>query len=550
MFISAMAIAQSGTISGNFQTDLQYYLRDTLIDPTGEAYPEERVLATGYLNLNYQRENFMAGVRYENYQNNRIGLPIGYKGEGITYRFARFFKDDFDITAGNFYEQFGSGIILRTYEERGLGLDNNLDGLRVIYSPGDGIQLKGVIGRQRNFFEKSNSIVRGFDAEWNLANSLKWEGSHNFIIGAGLVSKYQEYESPLLNYPNNVAAGALRLNYINNKFNLYGEYAYKANDPSLDNFEIYRPGHALYFTGSFTDGAFGASLSAKYYDNFSFRSDPSAGLQQLLIGYLPSATTLHTYALPALYAYNVSLTGEQGVQAELSYRLKRGSRLGGKYGTTLSLSGALSGSLSKDYTAFTIEEIRGTDGYTTNFLEDSELYFIDIHAQIKRKLNKDWKAFLSGYYFRFNNTAIRKGPAGVGEFQLVNSPEPPNTFDVYAGVLELLWNLNNDHSLRSEWQLMLTDGQDDNIGGDWALVLLEYSIAPHWFFTVQDAYNYGNKVEDLQIHYPSVNVGFLRGASRVQFGYGRQQAGIFCVGGICRPVPASNGYTLSITSNF
>jgi hypothetical protein len=32
--------------------------------------------------------------------------------------------------------------------------------------------------------------------------------------------------------------------------------------------------------------------------------------------------------------------------------------------------------------------------------------------------------------------------------------------------------------------------------------------------------------------------------------YGKQRAGIFCVGGVCRNVPASNGFAISITSSF
>lgn len=224
--IAGAAFAQKnvdlGQISGNFQTDVQYYLKDTLIDPSGEAFPDERLLGTGFLNLTYTRGNFMAGVRYENYQNNRVGLPSGYQGEGITYRYARYITDKVDITAGNFYEQFGSGLILRAYEERGLGLDNNIDGLRVIVKPAKGITYKGIIGRQRNYFDKSNSIVRGFDTDWNLNTSLGWEGTTNLILGAGIVSKYQEFNSPTYEYPNNVASGAARFNLITGAFNVYG----------------------------------------------------------------------------------------------------------------------------------------------------------------------------------------------------------------------------------------------------------------------------------------------------------------------------------------
>ena len=51
-----------------------------------------------------------------------------YKGSGIPYRFLRFNKDGLDVTVGSYYEQFGSGIIFRTYEERSLGYDNAMDG--------------------------------------------------------------------------------------------------------------------------------------------------------------------------------------------------------------------------------------------------------------------------------------------------------------------------------------------------------------------------------------------------------------------------------------
>ena len=136
LLVCSFLLAQNnndfGQISGNFQSDFQYYIEDTLIDPSGEANPDERVLGTGFLNLTYTKGNFIAGIRYENYQNQRVGLPAGYNSEGITYRYARFIKDGFDVTAGNYYEQFGSGLVLRTYEERGLGIDNNLDGLRLV----------------------------------------------------------------------------------------------------------------------------------------------------------------------------------------------------------------------------------------------------------------------------------------------------------------------------------------------------------------------------------------------------------------------------------
>ena len=32
--------------------------------------------------------------------------------------------------------------------------------------------------------------------------------------------------------------------------------------------------------------------------------------------------------------------------------------------------------------------------------------------------------------------------------------------------------------------------------------------------------------------------------------YGKQREGIICVGGVCRQVPAANGFSVTITSSF
>jgi len=146
-------LLSKGQLHGNFQTNVQYYLRDTVIDPEGAAYPDERLLATGFLNLTYTQGDFMAGLRYENYQNNLIGLPEGFQGQGIPYRFIRYRRDGLDVTVGSYYEQFGSGLVFRAYEERGLGLDNAMDGLRLLYEVRPGINIKALIGRQRLYFE-------------------------------------------------------------------------------------------------------------------------------------------------------------------------------------------------------------------------------------------------------------------------------------------------------------------------------------------------------------------------------------------------------------
>ncbi len=549
--LSVSAVAQEsekdyGQIHGNFQTNTQYYLRDTIIDPQGQAFPDERLLAAGFLNLTYTKGNFMAGLRYENYQNNLIGLPEGFKGEGIPYRFIRYKKEGLDVTVGNYYEQFGSGLIFRTYEERGLGLDNALDGIRLIYEISPGLKAKALVGRQRIYFETGDGIVRGGDLEFNLNEFRGNYSTTNLIIGAGGVSRFQQAQSPIFNLPENVAAGSFRANLITGNFNLFAEYAYKSQDPNSSNDNIYKPGHAIYANGSYSRGNLGIILGYKYYDNFLFRSQRVGNFTELLINYLPPLAELHTYALPALYSYNVQANGETGFQAEVAYKFDRGTRIGGKYGTLVNFNFSNSYALDKNFIERTRSigdtVISGTDGYQDWAGIGDIQYSQDFNVEVKTKLNKKLKGTFSYYNFIYNRSALLDG---VIDYDVTD----PNKLDIVyvnAMVAEILWKIKPRHSLRTEAQLMLTD-QDR---GSWALLLFEYSIAPKWFFALQNAYNYGNPDEDLQVHYPLVSMGYTRGTTKFQVNYGRQQEGVFCVGGICRVVPASNGFSMMITANF
>ena len=121
--------------------------------------------------------------------------------------------------------------------------------------------------------------------------------------------------------------------------------------------------------------------------------------------------------------------------------------------------------------------------------------------------------------------------------------------------IDLTWKINSRHSLRIEWEHLLTNhdstsGAIDYRKGDWAMLLLEYNIAPKWFFSVQDLYNYGNPYEPHRLHYYTAAVALVQGPHRFELSYGRQREGLLCVGGVCRQVPASNGFSFTLTTSF
>jgi hypothetical protein len=116
----------------------------------------------------------------------------------------------------------------------------------------------------------------------------------------------------------------------------------------------------------------------------------------------------------------------------------------------------------------------------------------------------------------------------------------------HVGVLDVNYRINDNNNIRFEAQALLSE-QDQ---GSWLMGLVEYTISPQWFFTVMNQYNYGNPEDDKKLNYPLVAAGYNTGKHRFSLSAGRQRAGVICIGGVCRTVPAANGVMLTVLSSF
>jgi len=533
------------SIHGNFQVDAQYYNYDSLI---GAPKVPEKMLSNAFGNLNYQRGKFSAGLRYEAYNSVMQGFDARYKGQGITNRFARYQDKLVDITIGNIYEQFGSGLLFRTYYEPGLLYDNSLDGIRVISNPYKGLTLKGLVGKQRSFFTVGPGTVRGFDGELNINEALDSLASNiktKFIIGGSFVSKFQVDQDPDFTLPENVGSYGGRLNIINDHFNIFGEYVIKENDPSATNRSVsgntsyysYKQGEAGYLSMSYFTNGFSVLLQAKRVDNMDFRSDRDASLQNLLINYLPATTRQHTYLLPAYAPYATQPKGEVGGMIEISYKVPKGSLLGGKYGMEITLNASQANGLNQINVNDSLKEMTL---YKTNYNEMAEEYYHDYFIEIQKKFNKKFKGTAMYANQMININVVQKG-SRYGHYKNAYS---------HIAVLDLTYKYKSNSTIRLETQGMLRDNKDTLNYGSWVTGLIEWTPTTHFFIAALDQYNYGNPVANLKLHYFLATAGYSTGPHRIAISYGKQRAGVFCVGGVCRNVPASNGVAISITSSF
>lgn len=542
MGVSAQAqnVLAGGQVSGNIQMDGQISRADSLI---GSSDVPENLLMNARADILYTNGNFSAGLRFEAYQNPMLGFNAAYKGQGIANYFVSYNGEKLGVTAGHFYEQFGNGMILRAYEDRYLGLDNALQGFTVRYRPVEGVTIKGVVGRQRCYWDFGSGLVRGVDAEVNLNSVVKAlaESKTHITLGGGFVSKYEPDESiPAvqpgykLNLPLNVGAGSFRLDLNRGGWGLQAEYARKGQDPNIMNGYIYHPGEALFLSASYSQKGFSANIQAKRVDNMGFKSVRGQSGEMLYINYIPAITKQHTYAFLTLYPYATQATGEMGLTGDVIYKIKKGTLLGGKYGTDIHLNASIITAID---TVQVMNGVRGTEGYTSPFFGTGDPYYADATVEIAHKINSSNKfAFTYGYVL-FD--PIVEGHAGAVHHN-----------NVFIG--DYTWKINKKNVIRFEGELLLSDSKytpevDDKRCGDWVMGMVEYNFTSAFFVALSDQYCYhdGNNAS-----YPQISMGYTHGSTRLQVGYGKQREGIICIGGVCRQVPASNGLTFSLTTSF
>ncbi len=550
--LSAQAQEDNGiTLSGSIQSDMLVFPEDD--EKIGTQYDSNKDFLTNtYAELHLQSKYVSAGARLEYMENPLPGFENDFAGWGVPHMYIKGSFKGAELTLGDFYDQFGSGLIFRTYEERALGIDNSLRGARLALRPFKGASLKVLGGQQREYWHSRGTnadlpLVYGADLEVSLDTYFKKMQENNvyLTLGVSAVSKHEDQEDIIairdnaayqLNLPENVGAFDVRANLQAGNYNFLAEYAWKSQDPSFDNGYIYRHGNTLLLSGSYSKKGFSALLQAKRTEDMSFRSKRSQTGTARFINHLPAFSTQHTYALAALYPYATqNALGEWAFQGEVGYNFKRKTLLGGKYGTKVKLNASHIRGIDRKPLAG-VTDVKGTEGYKTSFFKmGNETYYQDINLSVEKKLTKDFKLNLMYMNQRYNQLVIE----GHG-----------NSFTSNIFIAEGKWNISKKVALRGEAQYLTTSGDQ----GDWAYGLLELSILPGFMFTVSDMYNANVPNADGTAtsaqHYYNLGGCYTYKAHRLSLAYGKTRSGFNCSGGVCRYVPASKGFTVSYNFNF
>lgn len=530
-------------LSVNLESNSQYYIDDSKVK-LSETEKDQRLRSNNYLNISYKLNNFTAGAQLEAYEPKAL---LNYSPTLNKTNLGTYFinynneKAGVDVTLGHFYEQFGSGLALRVWEDKQLGIANSLLGGKIKYTdPSQTVILKALIGKQRLGFNLSDGLITGLDSELKLDNMIKTKDLHA-SIGFSYVNKYEDSKENS-KFPKNVSIYSSRMKMEYSNFTMELEYLYKTKD-NIKQVNILDPnnifsGNAFLLNLSYATDRFGIIAGLRRLENFNFYSqrDQIGNIyHNSVLNYIPSLTKQYDYSLANIYVYQAQprlsflpqkKSGEIGSQIDIFYKIKKGTLLGGKYGTDLSLNISNWYGLKGIYRSY----INDVHDYKTDFLALGEKYYSDQSLDIRTRLKDKWKVALVFINQHYNTYRVEETSGEVKAQTLI---------------LDNIYRFSKS-SMKLELQHQWANGYH----GNWAAGLFEYNFNKNWSIFANDLYNYGNSDKEKQIHYYTGGLVFRKNSTRIQASYGRQRGGLLCVGGVCRFVPESAGLSLGISTSY
>ncbi len=535
-----------GTFSGNLEANANFFMRDSLIGAANTPqYDRQLYGADAWLNMRYSNWGFDFGLRFDLFNNSNLLNPTGsFTGEGIGRWFIHKKVDKLDISVGYLYDQIGSGIIFRAFEQRPLLIDNALYGARLAYDIGEDWQIKAFTGRQKQQFDIYEPVIKGGSIDGYLAGP---EGSGWAIApGFGVVNRTLDdasMNSLVATLNTYTKEDAFTPNYNTYAFSAYNtltagpwawyvEGAYKTADNLSDPFgefissdstitvgdKYYKgAGSVIYSSLSYANKGLGITLEGKRTENFDFRVRPQEQLNRGLVNFLPPMARVNTYRLTARYN---AATQELGELAFLGDAIIK-----------------VNDQLKLNLNASNITDL------------DGELLYRELLAAATYESPDDWTLTAGLQRQQYNQERYEFKP-GV---PLVETITP---------FADFLYPINQEQALRLELQYMGV-GNDPSVEvgqdyGSWVFALAEYTIAPRWSLSISDMYNVrpgklspvDESGDRLALHYPRVDVAYRRQANRFALSYVKQVEGVVCTGGICRLEPAFSGWKFEVTSSF
>jgi hypothetical protein len=520
LFCSAIICTNvQAQISGELQSNINFYQNDTSIVLKGNPlYENYKSGAESWLALRYSGDNgFTANVRVDAFQNSNLLNPNNaFTAAGLGMYNVSKEWDNLTITAGHVYDQIGTGIIYRAYEDRALLIDNALFGIQAKYNFNEKLNAKAFTGQVRNLFDKYNPVIKGV----NFEGELDYKKAH-FTPGIGIVNRtldkvsidnivsvinglpIEERFIPKYNYYAATMYNTLNVGAIS----WYVEGAIKSQE-AVNNAQgvlVNKPGKVLFSTFGWAIKKIGINASYKRTQDFALRNILKEKFVRSFTNWQPIIAVIRPQRVMSRYAPASQDFSEQSLAINTVYT-------------------------PNDYFSYNLNVTH------INNLKQEKLY---------REI------YVDAVINKIKNTSIHAGYQHLDYNQFAYQQDG-TTFKANTFFAEVTYKLTEKKSIKTDLQYM--NGKGDF--GSWVYALLEYDIAPKWAFAVSDMYNITTNANFtlhpglVNRHYPNAFVAYTQNAHRFTAQYVRQVAGINCTGGVCRYEPAFSGFKIGVTSSF
>lgn len=253
------------------------------------------------------------------------GYDIGVYGDkkailGIKY--VNWQDDNFSFRAGDIFEQFGSGMVFRSFEDRTLGINNSIEGVYGSYNYKNYITVKGLYGRPRLYTDYADSWVRGGDLSLSIDNLAGWTETF-FSIEGSLVNRNEEVPDEMAGVARpNVNMYSARANFDWKGLNARVEYVGKSNDISPALIGTTDQGHGLLAELGYSHKGFSVLATYRELKYMSTKLSYTGNGTGNILNYLPALTRQYTYMLANLNPYQSNGEGERGGQVDIYYSLR------------------------------------------------------------------------------------------------------------------------------------------------------------------------------------------------------------------------------------
>ena len=525
---------EKGYVSASLESTNHLYSEDKVNGFTPSDQPqlgEDGIYASNnYLKVDYYKGRFSAGTQLEGYFPYLVGYPTNLNGMALSNLYLNWRDDSYSVTVGTFYDQFGSGLLFRSWEDRTLGLNNAILGARATYNFKDYLALKvlwgvprlGTGNSQDEFFGfgLTNVNVAGADLSVSLSDIFEMDNISLALEGS-VLNKQEAVSEDLAakGYQSNIIGWSGRMNLEYNGFIAKAEHV-DAGKQMVNAFNPPTKGNAQLLELGYNGRGLGVSMTGRRMKHMTQRLCTynylgSDNPVNNILSYRPAMSTQYTYMLTTLNPYSPEIgdkiyrNGEIGGQIDAFYNFRRGSRIGGKRGMKVHANFS------------TYYSLEGSDGTA------SELLFRDFSFDVEKQWTKKFKTTVLYSMQEYNKVHENNG-VYIGLSHIV--------------VADLLYKFTSKFSTRMELQYL--SSKDDQ--KDWMAGLIEVNFAPHWSVFASDMYNHGQS----KLHYYNGGVSFAMNHLRIAAGYGRYRAGFICSGGVCREIPSYTGANLTLTASF